>query len=60
MSGPDLTAVSAAFGRAAHVILDEPPYIPVPPGNGWWLLVPIWESDQMANPLRRFAPPEPR
>jgi hypothetical protein len=27
MSGPDLTAVSAAFGRAAHVILDEPPYV---------------------------------
>jgi hypothetical protein len=27
MSGSDLTAVSAAFGRAAHVILDEPPYV---------------------------------
>jgi methyltransferase (TIGR00027 family) len=27
MSGPDLTAVGAAFGRAAHVILDDPPYV---------------------------------
>jgi hypothetical protein len=26
----------------------------------WWQLVPIWEPDQMANPLRRFAPPDPR
>ncbi len=26
-SGPDLTAVGAAFGRAAHVILDHPPYV---------------------------------
>ncbi len=24
---PDLTAVGAAFGRAAHVILDDPPYV---------------------------------
>jgi methyltransferase (TIGR00027 family) len=27
MSGPDLTAVGAAFGRAAHVLLDDPPYV---------------------------------
>lgn len=27
LSGPDLTAVGAAFGRAAHVILDAPPYV---------------------------------
>jgi len=27
MAGPDLTAVGAAFGRAAHVILDDPPYV---------------------------------
>jgi hypothetical protein len=27
---------------------------------GCWQLVPIWEPDQVANPLRRFAPPEPR
>jgi hypothetical protein len=29
-------------------------------GAGWWQLVPIWEPDTVANPLRRFAPPEPR
>jgi hypothetical protein len=34
--------------------------VPVPVRAGWWQLVPIWEPDQMANPLRRFAPPEPR
>jgi methyltransferase (TIGR00027 family) len=27
MAGPDLTAVGAAFGRAAHVLLDDPPYV---------------------------------
>jgi len=27
MPGPDLTAVGAAFGRAAHVHLDDPPWI---------------------------------
>ena len=27
MTGPDLTAVGAAFGRAAHVLLDEPPHV---------------------------------
>lgn len=27
MAGPDLTAVGAAFGRAAHVLLDEPPHV---------------------------------
>jgi hypothetical protein len=35
-------------------------YIPVPVGDGWWQLVPIWEPDRVANPLRRFAPPGPR
>ena len=35
-------------------------YMPVPVGMGEWLLVPIWEPDRVANPLRRFAPPEPR
>jgi hypothetical protein len=35
-------------------------YVPVPVDAGWWQLVPIWEPDQVANPLRRFAPPEPR
>ena len=34
--------------------------MPVPVGTGEWLLVPIWEPDRVANPLRRFAPPEPR
>jgi hypothetical protein len=32
--------------------------VPVPVCAGWWQLVPIWEPDQVANPLR-FAPPEP-
>ena len=27
MPGPDLTAIGAAFGRAAHVILDKPPFV---------------------------------
>jgi methyltransferase (TIGR00027 family) len=27
MAGPDLTAIGAAFGRAAHVILDKPPFV---------------------------------
>jgi methyltransferase (TIGR00027 family) len=27
MPGPDLTAVGAAFGRAAHVLLDDPPHV---------------------------------
>ena len=27
MAGPDLTAIGAAFGRAAHVALDDPPYV---------------------------------
>ena len=27
MHGPDLTAIEAAFGRAAHVILDKPPFV---------------------------------
>ena len=35
-------------------------YVPVPVDAGWWQLVPIWEPDQVANPLRRFAPPEPQ
>ena len=35
-------------------------YLPVPVGAGEWLLVPIWEPDRVANPLRRFAPPEPQ
>ena len=34
-------------------------YLPVPVGTGEWLLVPIWEPDRVANPLRRYAPPEP-
>jgi hypothetical protein len=35
-------------------------YVPVPVDAGWWQLVPIWEPDQTMNPLRQFAPPEPR
>jgi hypothetical protein len=35
-------------------------YLPVPTGDGWWQLVPIWEPDQTVNPLRRYGPPVPR
>jgi hypothetical protein len=34
-------------------------YLPVPVGDGWWHLVPIWEPDQTPNPLRRFEPGRP-
>jgi hypothetical protein len=30
-------------------------YLPVLAGDDWWHLVPIWEPDQTANPLRRWA-----
>jgi hypothetical protein len=30
-------------------------YLPVPAGDGWWQLVPIWEPAQTVNPLRRWA-----
>ena len=26
-------------------------YVPVPVRAGWWQLVPIWEPDQVANPV---------
>jgi hypothetical protein len=29
-------------------------YLPVPVGDGWWQLVPIWDPDQTPTPLRRF------
>ena len=35
-------------------------YLPVPAGPRVWELVPIWDPGQVANPLRRFSPPEPR
>ena len=31
-------------------------YVPVPTGEGWWSLVPIWEPAQTPNPLRRWEP----
>jgi hypothetical protein len=34
-------------------------YLPVPVGDGWWSLVPIWEPSQTASPLRRWEPPVP-
>jgi hypothetical protein len=34
-------------------------YLPVAVGDGWWQLVPIWEPDRTANPLRRWEPPVP-
>ena len=35
-------------------------YLPVPTGDGWWHLVPIWDPEQTANPLRRYEPAAPR
>jgi hypothetical protein len=35
-------------------------YPPVPNGDGWWQMVPIWEPDQTVNPLRRYEPAAPR
>ena len=35
-------------------------YLPVLAGDGWWVMVPIWEPAQTPNPLRRWAPPVPR
>jgi hypothetical protein len=29
-------------------------YLPVPEGNRWWSLVPIWDPDVTPNPLRRW------
>jgi hypothetical protein len=34
-------------------------YLPVPVCGGWWYLVPIWESHQTPNPLRRWEPAVP-
>jgi hypothetical protein len=31
----------------------------VPVGDGWWLMVPIWQRDETPNPLRRFRPAVP-
>ena len=33
-------------------------YLPLPEPGGWWRLVPIWEPDRVANPLRRYGPAE--
>jgi hypothetical protein len=29
-------------------------YLPMPVGNGWWHLVPIWNPAPTPNPLRRW------
>src|SRR5215470_11306146 len=34
-------------------------YLPVPVGDDWWQLVPIWEPAQTPDPLRRWEPPVP-
>jgi len=34
-------------------------YLPVPVGDGWWSLVPIWDPAQTPNPLRRWDSPVP-
>jgi len=34
-------------------------YLPVPAGDGWWALVPIWEPAQTPSPLRRWEPGVP-
>jgi hypothetical protein len=35
-------------------------YLPALVGGGWWQLVPIWEPEQTASPLRRHEPGDPR
>jgi hypothetical protein len=34
-------------------------YVPIPTGDGWWSLVPIWDPAQTPNPLRRWEPAVP-
>jgi hypothetical protein len=34
-------------------------YMPVPMGDGWWHLVPIWDPAQTPTPLRRWEPAVP-
>jgi hypothetical protein len=34
-------------------------YLPMPAGDDWWSLVPIWEPAQMPTPLRRWEPAVP-
>jgi hypothetical protein len=34
-------------------------YLPVPAGDGWWSLVPIWEPAQTPDPLRRWLSAAP-
>ena len=34
-------------------------YLPVLGGDGWWDLIPIWDPDQTATPLRRWEPAVP-
>ena len=34
-------------------------YLPVPVGEGWWQMVPIWEPGQTPNPWRGFEPAVP-
>ena len=34
-------------------------YLPVPAGDGWWSLVPIWEPDQRPSPLGVIGCDEP-
>ena len=37
----------------------RPMALPVPTGDGWWSLVPIWEPTQTPTPLRRWEPAVP-
>jgi hypothetical protein len=34
-------------------------YLPVPVGDGWWTLVPIWQPYVTPSPLRRWEPAVP-
>ena len=34
-------------------------YLPMPVGDGWWSLVPIWQPDLTPDPLRRWQPAVP-
>ena len=62
---PGRASPAARMGAAADAVHPDwcgctTEYLPVPVGDGWWHLVPIWEPDQTANPLRRYEPPAPR
>ena len=60
----DTTRDPGTSGHQAHARRGGTPgfsteYHAMVVSDGRWQLVPIWEHDQTANPLRRYGPPEP-